>query len=135
MTLIDFLFVWTLRSAVLVLLVAIPAFLWKRASASRRHALWLSALVGMVLLPFLTNLPKWRLPSEPVDSAAVTPMIVASGNGVTVSSTCRDAGSTDRGPAVDLARCLSVGVEPWFPLSTHSLGAWPMDVAPLAGWG
>ncbi len=76
MTLIDFLFVWTLRSAVLVLLVAIPAFLWKRASASRRHALWLSTLFGTVLLPFLTNLPKWRLPSESVERAVVTPMAV-----------------------------------------------------------
>ena len=75
MTLIDFLLEWTLRSAVLVVIVAIPALLWKRASAAQRHALWLSALIGIVLLPFLTNLPKWRLPSDPVDPAAMDQML------------------------------------------------------------
>ncbi len=73
MTSVDFLVDWTLRSTAHVI---IHVFSWKRASASQRHALWLSALIGIVLPPSLTAVPKWRLPTPSVDVATETPMPV-----------------------------------------------------------
>jgi len=73
MTSVDFLVDWTLRSTAHVI---IPVFSWKRASASQRHALWLSALIGIALPPSLTGVPKWRLPTPSVDVATETPMPV-----------------------------------------------------------
>ncbi len=61
-----FLLDFALKGTVIVLAATAAARLLRRASASTRHYLWLSALGSVLLLPVATNLlPEWRVPLLP----------------------------------------------------------------------
>ncbi|MGB8166766.1 MAG: M56 family metallopeptidase, partial [Chthoniobacteraceae bacterium] len=71
-----------LKSAVVLLLAAFASAVWRHASAANRHAVWLAALLTLLLLPF-TKLASprwayvWQRDTAPHRVAAGLPPIVA----------------------------------------------------------
>jgi beta-lactamase regulating signal transducer with metallopeptidase domain len=67
------LLIWSLKSAVLLIIAALVTHVWRRGSASRRHAVWCTAVCATLAIPlFAGTLPSWHvLPG--IDWAAIGP--------------------------------------------------------------
>ena len=63
----------TIKGAALLALAGLLALCMRRTSAAPRHAVWLLAMVGLLLLPLLsTALPGWRVLPEWCDLRVTT---------------------------------------------------------------
>ena len=70
----------SLRSTVLLGLVAAAAWLWRSGPAAGRHRLWLVGLTGMLLMPLVTRgAPRWNVRVEGVPPVGTGDDLLAHG--------------------------------------------------------